>query len=93
MYEKIKASGNVKTEEYCYAYRLNGAISHDDLKEKLKEFELDYNDIEDKYFREMLEDALGKKEDIKEGISELSDGSNELVKGFEAADFMFFVFS
>ncbi len=41
----------------------------------------------------MLEDALGKKEDIKEGISELSDGSNELVKGFEAADFMFFVFS
>ncbi len=41
MYEKIKASGNVKTEEYCYAYRLNGAISHDDLKEKLKEFELD----------------------------------------------------
>lgn len=86
-YEKIKSSGSVKTEEYCYAYRLNGAISHDDLKEKLKGFEFDYNDIEDKYFREMIEDTLGKKEDIQEGISELSDGSGELVRGFEAAGF------
>lgn len=86
MYENIKASGSVKTEEYCYAYRLNGAISHDDLKEKLKEFEFDYNDIEDKYFREMIEDTLGKKEDIEEGINELSDGANELSEGIGEID-------
>ncbi len=86
-YEQIKLSGSVKTEENCYAYRLNGAMSHDDLKEKLKGYEFDYKDIEDKYFREMLKDTLGNKEDIEEGISELSDGSNELVKGFEAAGF------
>ncbi len=72
--------------QYCYAYRLNGAISHDDLKEKLKGFEFDYNDIEDKYFREMIEDTLGKKEDIQEGINELSDGANELSDGIGEID-------
>ncbi len=86
-YEQIKSSGSVKTEEYCYAYRLNGAMSHDDLKEKLKEFEFDYSDIEDKYFKEMIEDTIGKKEDMQEGINELSKGANELVRGFEAAGF------
>ncbi len=80
-YEQIKSSGCVKTEEYCYSYRLNGAISHSGLKEKLKAFKFDYNDIEDKYFREMIEETLGKKENIQEGINELSDGAEELSDG------------
>lgn len=78
-YQAINALG--KTESLRYAYLLNGKITHDELKEIIKGFEFDYNDIEDKYFREMLDDTLGRKEDIQKGINELYDGSKELAVG------------
>lgn len=78
-YEAMRILG--KTEDIRYAYRLNGVISHDELKDIIKDLEFDYNDIEDKYFREMLDDTLGRKEDIQEGIDELYDGSKELADG------------
>lgn len=78
-YEALKGLG--KTEDLRYAYLLNEKISHDELKDIIKDFEFDYNEIEDKYFREMLDDTLGKKEDMQEGINELFDGSKELANG------------
>lgn len=83
-YEALKSLG--KTEDLRYAYLLNGEISHDDLKEIIKNFEFDYTEIEDKYFREMLDDTLGRKEDIQEGINELYDGSKELSEGLSELD-------
>ncbi len=83
-YEMLKSLG--KAEDIRYAYRLNGGISHDELKGIIKAFEFDCNDIEDKYFREMLDDILGKKSDIQEGINELCDGSRELADGLSELD-------
>lgn len=40
-YDEILA-GNPIVEEYCYAYRLNGKLSHNELKELIKSFEFDY---------------------------------------------------
>lgn len=85
-YDSLKSLG--KTEDIRYAYLLNGEITHDDLKEIIKGFEFDYTEIEDKYFREMLDDTLGRKEDIQEGINELYDGSKELADGLSELDKM-----
>ena len=46
-YEEIVASEEAGIEEYCYAYRLNDALTHDELKEKIKEFEFDYEQVAD----------------------------------------------
>lgn len=85
-YDSLKSLG--KTEDIRYAYRLNSNISHDELKEIIKNFEFDYTEIEDKYFHEMLDDTLGRKEDIQEGINELYDGSKELSDGLSELDKM-----
>ncbi|MBP1561070.1 MAG: ABC transporter permease [Oscillospiraceae bacterium] len=85
-YEALKGLG--KTEDIRYAYRLNGKLSHGGLKEIIKDFEFDYNEIEDEYFREMLDDTLGRKEDIQSGINELYDGSKELAGGLSQLDEM-----
>lgn len=46
-YEEILASGETGIEEYCYAYRLNGAMTHDELKEEIKSFEFDYEQVDE----------------------------------------------
>lgn len=83
-YDSLKSLG--KTEDLRYAYLLNGEITHDELKDIIKDFEFDYTEIEDKYFREMLDDTLGRKEDIQEGVNELYDGSKELSDGLSELD-------
>lgn len=85
-YDSLKSLG--KTEDIRYAYLLNGEITHDELKYIIKDFEFDYTEIEDKYFREMLDDTLGRKEDIQDGINELYDGSKELADGLSELDKM-----
>lgn len=85
-YDGILAANSI-VEEYCYAYRLNDKLTHNELKELIKSFEFDYNDVEDEYFLEMLEDTLSRKEDFKEGINDLCDGARELSDGIAAAGF------
>ncbi len=80
-------SVNSIVEEYCYAYRLNGAMTDKELKEKIKALEFDYTEVEDKYFREMLDKVLDRKEYLQNGISELCDGAKELSDGISAAGF------
>ncbi len=72
---------NPVVEDYCYAYRLNDKLTHDELKEKIKALEFDYTEVEDKYFREMVDDTLGRKEDLQNGINDLCDGAKELSEG------------
>ena len=79
-YDKILAATPV-VEDYCYAYRLNDKLTHDELKEKIKAFEFDYTEVEDKYFREMVDYTLGRKEDLQNGINDLCDGAKELSEG------------
>ena len=81
-YEDLKASGeSVKSEEYIYAYRLNGILSDTELKEQLQGLELSIEDVDDVYFREYWEENFGAKEDLEEGVEELVDGSRELSEG------------
>lgn len=46
-YEEILASGEAGIEEYCYAYRLNGSLTYDELKEEIKSFEFDYEQVDE----------------------------------------------
>ncbi|MBP1548906.1 MAG: FtsX-like permease family protein [Oscillospiraceae bacterium] len=78
-------SANPIVEDYCYAYRLNDKLTDDELKEKIKDLEFDYTEVEDKYFREMLDDILGSKEELKESIDKLNEGTKKLSEGIVLA--------
>lgn len=58
VYEEILQTEGVGVEEYCYAYRLNGAMTQEELKEEIKDFTFDYERVEDEYFQEMIEDTI-----------------------------------
>ncbi len=85
-YDEI-LSENPVVEEYCYAYRLNDKLAHDELKEIIKAFEFDYDKVEDKYFREMVDDTFGKKENLQESIGTLNDGAKKLSESIASAGF------
>lgn len=79
-YDSIIESNSV-LEEYCYAYRLNNCMTDNELKEMIKDFEFDYNKVDNKYFREMFDEIFSSKEDLQEGVSDLCDGAKELSDG------------
>lgn len=83
-YNSLK--GNGRTEDLRYAYLLNGKASHDELKETIKNFEFEIEDISDEFLLEMLEENLQKKEDIQSGISNLKSGSENLRDGLSELD-------
>lgn len=81
-YDRLKKSGkSAKSEEYVYAYRLNGRMAEDDFREELKELPVSAEDIEDSYFQEYWEDTGAKKEELEDGVKELKEGSGELAEG------------
>lgn len=84
-YENILENSAQKAESYCYAYKLNG-ISDDELKQKIKSLNFDYTRVTDIFFQETIADTIGKKDDLKDGINELYDGSKELSDGLSELD-------
>ncbi len=80
-YDRIKALNKVGSEELTYAFVLNDAMSSDDLKEMIKDFDFDYKQVDDPYYQEMLADTYGKKDEITDGINDLVDGVDELYDG------------
>jgi len=82
-YDFIKNDTAQKAEDLCYAYRLNGSMTDDDLKEIIKDFEFNYKDVTDKYYLETVGEALKQRDDLRDGINELYDGSNELKDGMK----------
>jgi putative ABC transport system permease protein len=81
-YDTLLAEGNsMKSEEYVYAYRLNGAMTSDELKAILEENEFDADAVDDPYFQEYWEEMVGRKDDLLEGIDDLNDGAQELLDG------------
>jgi len=84
-YEKIRSDTSQKAEDYTYAYRL-GDSTHEELKSIIKNFDFDYTEVTDKYFRETIDDVLKDKEDFQDGIQELYDGSKELADGMKELD-------
>ena len=50
-YERLLSEGkSAKSEEYYYAYKLNGKISDDELKNELKKLSLSADDVDDIFF-------------------------------------------
>ncbi len=80
-YDRIKSRNDVASEELTYAFILNDAMTADDLKQMIKDFHFNYKDVDDPYYREMLDDSYGKKDEITDGINELVDGVDELYDG------------
>ena len=82
-YEYLRSIAKTGTEDLTYAFILNGAMTSDDLKQMIKDFDFDYKSVDDPYYLEMLEDSYGKKDEIQGGINELVDGARELYDGSE----------
>ncbi len=80
-YERIRSLNSAGSEEITYAFELNGAMSGDDLKQMIRDFEFDYKKVEDPYYQEILKDTYGKKDEITDGINDLVDGVDELYDG------------
>lgn len=76
-----KEQKSTKSEEYYYAYRLNGKMTDDALKDKLEKLEFTSGDVEDPFFQEYWERTMGRKDDLINGIQELLDGAGELNDG------------
>lgn len=86
-YERLKDSGSsMKSEEYNYAYRLNGSMTDNELKDKIRDMQLQAGDVEDEYFQEYWKETAGKKDELKDGLQELIDGAEELNEGLLGLD-------
>lgn len=86
VYDTLRAEEkSIKSEEYYYAYRLNGAMTDDELKDRLENLEFTSGDVEDPFFQEYWDRTMGKKDDLTDGIQELLDGAKELkeLKAFD----------
>ena len=81
-YDELYANGkSLTSEEYYYAFLLNGAMSEDELKKTLEDIEFKVSDVDDVYFKDYWKRMTGKKDDLIEGIDKLRDGAKELSDG------------
>lgn len=80
-YDYFKNDSEQKAEDFCYAYRLNGKATDDELKEMIEDFDFDYKKVTDKYYLETIKDVLKQRDDISNGIDKLYDGSQTLKDG------------
>ena len=81
-YEELYASNeSLSSQEYYYAYLLNGKMTEDELKKTLEDIEFKVNDVDDFYFRDYWKRMTGKKDDLLEAIDKLNDGAKELSDG------------
>lgn len=77
-YGEILKNGAKKAEDYTYAYRLGNGVTDKELKSSIKGFDFDYEQVDDKYFRETIAEKLEKRDDLQNGISELNNGARSL---------------
>ncbi|MCR4992733.1 MAG: ABC transporter permease [Lachnospiraceae bacterium] len=80
-YNKLLAAAN-KTESYTYAFRL-GNETADELKEKIKTLDFDYEKVEDEYFRETIGEALDRKNEFTDAVDKLKEGTEKVKEGAE----------
>lgn len=85
-YEYIRDNSSQVAEEYNYAYLLGKDTTNAELKDKIKDFEFDYTKVENKYFRQTIDDVLNDRKMIEDGLDELYNGSVELHDGMTDLD-------
>lgn len=82
LYEELLAEKNsVKAEEYVYAYRLNDAMTDDELREMLEEIEIKPEEVEEAYFQAYYKEQAKERLELEDGIQELKEGADELAEG------------
>ncbi|MDE7192654.1 MAG: ABC transporter permease, partial [Oscillospiraceae bacterium] len=67
-----------KAEDYTYAYRLGNCVTDKELKAAIKEFDFDYEKVDDEFFRETIAEALEKRDDLQNGVNDLNDSAKSL---------------
>ena len=85
VYENIKSSSDQMAEDYTYAYTLEKNASDDDLRDKIKNLEFDYNDVEDLYFQDYIKEFTEGKDKMTNAVNDIYDGVNELADGLKEA--------
>jgi len=80
-YESVKNNTKQNAEDYCYAYQINGNMTGDDLKELIKDFDFNYEDVTDPYYLETIREVTEKRDEIKDAIDDLYEGTNNLNDG------------
>ncbi len=92
-YEQRKeAKTAIKSEEYFYAYRRNGRMTHKEIKELLKENHFSANEVEDRYFKEYYDRLTGGNGAIGEMIlslvakDKMEESTQNLMMLLEAED-------
>ena len=79
LYERLRQTGEaLRSEEYLYAYRLNGALTDDALRDKLKALDFDPDSVADPWFREYWDRNYGKRDELLDAASEMADGTRRL---------------
>lgn len=79
-YDAVK-SQDISAQTCCYAYLLGGDMTDDKLKDMIEGFSFDYKDVDDKFYRETIDEALSKRYDIEDALDKLSDGASDLKDG------------
>lgn len=77
-YDEIVSKNAQKAEDYTYAYRLGNGVSDDEIKTTIKNFDFDYEQVDDEYFRETIAEALEKRDDIRDGVNGINNGAISL---------------
>ncbi len=82
-YKEILAESAQMAEDYTYAYILGNGVTDKELKAAIKDFELDYEQVDDKYFREAIAVFLKKRDNLRNGVNDLNDGAKSLNSALE----------
>lgn len=84
----LKTGKALHSEEYRYSYKRKNSSALDDseLKEKLLDFKISADDVDDPYFLEEIDEELEDRDDVKDGISDLVNASEELCDALEEVD-------
>lgn len=78
-----KAKQSVRSEEYVYAYLLNGKQTEQELKKELQGLNIEAESIDDSYFQEYWERTGGRLDDFREALDKLKAGSGHLKDGLD----------
>lgn len=84
-YNNIMKSSGKMAEDYTYAYILSKNVSHDDVRDKIKNLDFDYNDVEDIYFQDYISELTEDRDKMTDAINDIYDGVNELADGLSDA--------
>lgn len=83
-YEALRETNKaIKSETYNYSYLLDENVGQDAFRDFLNEIYVNNDLVSNKYVREMIDEVLDKKAEIKDAIQDLVDGGNDILEGID----------